>query len=294
MSPDPDARRAMDFRAVFVMAKKEFMDNLRNKWILGVSAIFIILVLIVSYFGAAQTGGDVGFQGLGATVAGMLTIVIILVPILGLMLGYGAIVGEKESGSLQLLLAMPITRLEIMFGKFLGLGAVMMFSILLGLGVSAVIIIAGGGTEGWAGFLVFVGGVILLSLAFLSVGLLISTVTKRRSTALGLSVFFWFFTALIFNIIIFGVFIATGGEFPTDFSSAQEFVFPDWMYGALMVNPTSNFELFTDAALALYAGIGTDVNVPSFVNAGTTFAMIFLWMEVPIILAFFLLRRQDL
>ena len=35
--------------------------------------------------------------------------------------GFDAIVGERERGSLDLLLSLPITRLELLLGKYLGL-----------------------------------------------------------------------------------------------------------------------------------------------------------------------------
>ncbi|MDD4308333.1 MAG: ABC transporter permease subunit, partial [Thermoplasmata archaeon] len=53
------------------IAKKEFMDNVRNKWVLALSIIFMLLVVVLSYFGGASSGGDVEFQGFKATVANM-------------------------------------------------------------------------------------------------------------------------------------------------------------------------------------------------------------------------------
>jgi len=40
---------------ILKIAKKEFMDNLRNKWMIALSVIFLILILVSSYFGTAQT-----------------------------------------------------------------------------------------------------------------------------------------------------------------------------------------------------------------------------------------------
>ena len=86
-------------RAVWALTKKEFLDNVRNKWILALSAVFVLLILVVSYFGATQTGGSAGFQGLSDTVQGMVLIENILLPMLGLMISFRAVVGEKERGS---------------------------------------------------------------------------------------------------------------------------------------------------------------------------------------------------
>ena len=84
--------------------------------------IFALFALAIAYFGAAQQGA-VGFRGIEVTIASLVSLVIYLVPLIALVLGYDAIVGEKERGSLELLLSMPITRFEILLGKFSGLAA---------------------------------------------------------------------------------------------------------------------------------------------------------------------------
>ena len=71
MRPTAGPRRGLDLRVVWALLKKEFLDNVRNRWIIALSAIFIVLTLVVSYFGAAQAGGGTGFRGLVETVVGM-------------------------------------------------------------------------------------------------------------------------------------------------------------------------------------------------------------------------------
>jgi len=51
-----------------------------------------------------------------------------------MILGYDAIVGEKELGSLELLLSMPITRFEILLGKYFGLSAALASATVIGFG----------------------------------------------------------------------------------------------------------------------------------------------------------------
>ena len=94
------------------IAGKEFRDRLRNRWLLAVAAIFTAFALTIAYFGAAQQG-SVGLRSVEVTIASLVSLVIYLVPLIALMLGYDAIVGEREKGSLALLLSMPITRFEL-------------------------------------------------------------------------------------------------------------------------------------------------------------------------------------
>lgn len=283
--------RRLDLHAVYAVVKKEFLDNVRSRWIIGISLIFVILTLIMSYFGAAQTQGRTGFQGLSETVIVMVGVIAILVPILALMLSYATIVGEKESGSLLLLLAMPITRTEAMIGKFLGLSAVLLTSILAGLGISGVVVVAFAGTEGWTGYIAFVLASALFALAFLSLGLFLSVVARRRSTAIGLAVLTWFLLAVIYDTALFGVFIATGGTF--DFTSGV-ISLPDWYWGAMLFSPVDTIQVFTMLVFGITSVFGFRAELPGFVTVWMALATLTAWTVIPLVLAFWRFRRQDM
>ena len=71
-----------------------------------------------------------------------------------MLLGFDAIVGERERGSLDLLLALPITRLELLLGKYLGLALALTVSTLGGFGLVALVL----STQlSWAALYHFVG-----------------------------------------------------------------------------------------------------------------------------------------
>ena len=112
----------IESKQIRILAAKEFRDRLRNRWVIAVAIIFTLFALAISYFGAAQQG-SVGPGNIQVTIASLVSLVIYLIPLIALMLGYDAIVGERERGSLDLLLSLPITRLELLLGKFLGLSA---------------------------------------------------------------------------------------------------------------------------------------------------------------------------
>ena len=140
---------------IVAIAKKEFMDNWRNKWVIAVSSIFVILTLVISYFGSGFGSGGVGWKDLDVTIAGMMTLVSILIPIIGLMLGYAAIVGEREKGSLELLLSYPVKREEVIAGKFIGLGAVMAMANFIGFGIAGIIIGINVKDVAWGDYFIF-------------------------------------------------------------------------------------------------------------------------------------------
>ncbi len=292
MGPSGELKGGFHARSVWAVLKKEFLDNVRNRWILAISAIFVILTLVVSYFGATLTGGGVGFQGFSETVLGMLTVVISLIPILGLMLSYASIVGEKERGSIHLLLSMPVTRLEAILGKFLGLGAVIVASIISGLGIAGGVIMASAGTEGWENYLSFLLAAIALALAFLSVGFLLSTLAKRRSTAMGLAVLIWFLFAMIFDLTLTGIYVAMGGSI--SFMPGEVTALPDWFYAVSLANPADAFTYFASSVFGFTGAFGYSYVLPHFVNEGTTSLSLVLWTLVPLGVSLWRFQRQDL
>ena len=122
----------MEFTQILTIAGKEFRDRMRNRWVLAVALVFTVFSLAIAYFGGAQQG-TVGFRSIEFTIASLVSLVIYLIPLIALLLGFDAIVGERERGSLDLLLSLPITRIELLLGKYLGLAAVLTLSTLAGL-----------------------------------------------------------------------------------------------------------------------------------------------------------------
>lgn len=57
---------------------------------------------------------------------------VLLIPLVGLALAYDTIAGERESGTLRLLIGLPNSRAEVVFGKFVGRTGVIAVSILVG------------------------------------------------------------------------------------------------------------------------------------------------------------------
>src|SRR3569832_1835254 len=126
----------MEIAQIATIASKEFWDRIRNRWVLAVALVFTAFALVIAYFGAAQQGA-VGFRSIDLTIASLVSLVIYLIPLIALVLGFDAIVGERERGSLDLLLSMPITRLELLLGKYFGLAAALAFSTIAGFGRGA-------------------------------------------------------------------------------------------------------------------------------------------------------------
>ena len=205
----------VDARNIATVAAKELRDRLRNRWVLAVAAVFTVFALVIGYFGGAQQGA-VGLRSTEATIASLVSLVIYLIPLIALLLGFDAVVGERERGTLELVLALPITRFELLLGKYLGLAAAMSLSTLAGFGLMAALLGAQIGRAALEPYALFIGSAVLLGLAFLSLAVMVSVIASDRARASGFAIALWFFFVLVFDLLLLGFLVATGGAYGGD------------------------------------------------------------------------------
>jgi len=278
----------MDIKAIYSIAKKEFLDNWRNKWIIAVAAIFLLLTLVVSYFGTSSSGGS-GWKDIEDTIAIMMGIVTFLLPIIGLMLGYASIVGERERGSLSLMLSYPVLRHEVIIGKFVGLSTVLSLATAIGFSISGVII--GLNVEGvhWAEYGIFIVASFLLGFVYIALAIMFSSILTKRSTALGASVFLWFLFAIIWGIVLIGI-LAT--QHSLSEISQGDWAGPTWYYLASIFNPNTAFQILVALSIApVAADIAGDL--PSFYSTPITLLILLLWVVIPLGIAVLVMRKKD-
>lgn len=265
----------VDWSQAFVIAGKEFRDRIRNRWVLAVALIFALFALAIAYFGSAQQGA-VGFRGIDVTVASLVSLVIYLVPLIALVLGYDAIVGEKERGSLDLLLAMPITRFEILLGKFVGLSAALASATALGFGAGMLALATQLTTHDVYHYLGFASSAILMGMAFLSISMLISVLAPDRIRASGTAIGLWFFFVLIFDLLLMGVLVLSQGTLGSG------------LFGVLlMLNPADVFRLLnifsSDQVQSMY-GLAT-VMPDNLTNPAVLVGVMLGWIIAPFAMA---------
>jgi Cu-processing system permease protein len=273
--------------SILNIAKKEVLDNVRNKWVIILTIIFASLTLVVSYFGSIFSQG---WQDLGVTISGMMSLVQFLIPIIGLMLGYAAIIGEIEKGSMSSLLSLPITRLEIILGKFFGLGGILSFSIFIGFGIAGIVIGANVSNVNYLDYLIFIGATILLGLVFLIIAMFFSSLFKKRSTSMGVAIFLWFFFNMILPIIFVGIMAASIG-----IEGLASGDFPDWYHGLTLLNPLSVFSALVSLNVDPVSTIeGISVSYPSFYSSELMILILIIWIVGFLLLTFWRFERRDI
>ncbi len=175
---------------IFTVARRELRDAVRSRWFLLYTLAFAALGLAVSYVSAAGAGGS-GLSGYGRTSAGLINLVLLVAPLMALTSGAASIASDRERGMLSYLLAQPLARVELLLGKYLGLAGALLACLTLGLGAAALVLaMKGVRTDPWS-ILRLCGLSLLLALSMLSVGVLISTLARKASVAVGTSIFVW-------------------------------------------------------------------------------------------------------
>jgi Cu-processing system permease protein len=97
---------------------------------------------------------------------------------------------------LAYILAQPVTRMELLLGKYAGLAGALAACIALGLGACSLILAWKGMGAGPRGVLWLAGLSLVLALGMLSLGMLISALARKASVAVGTGIFVWL--ALVF------------------------------------------------------------------------------------------------
>ncbi len=266
----------IELKPIAIVAGKEFRDRIRNRWVLAIAVVFAAFALLIAYFGAAQQGA-VGFRGIEVTIASLTSLVIYLLPLIALILGFDAIVGERERGSLDLLLSLPITRLELLLGKYLGLAAALTLSTLLGFGLTGVLFVSQAEAGALFHYIGFVASAILMGLSFLSIAVLLSTLASDRTRASGAAIGVWFFFVLVFDLILLGLLVASGS------GDAGGVALPY----LLLANPADIFRILNifsmDEVKSLY-GLAT-VFPPELADPWLLGGVMGLWLVIPLMLA---------
>lgn len=271
----------MHITPIRVVATKEFRDRLRNRWVIGVALTFTTLALVIAYFGSAQQG-RVGFHSIDLTIASLVSLVIYLVPLIAFMLGFDAIVGERERGSLGLLLSMPVTRAEVLVGKYVGLAAALTAATIAGFGLVAAVLAPNLTPAGFGQFVLFMATAVLLGLAFLSLAVMISAFSKTRAGASGAAIGSWLFFVLIFDLLMLGG-LVLGGD------SIASGIVPY----LLLLNPADVFRVLNIVSLdevRMMNGLAT-VFPDALSSPWLLVAVMLAWAAAPVAIASWRFRR---
>lgn len=223
-----------------MVARKDFEDAVRSKMVWSLIAVFVALTtFLLVVFRATVDSGDVPAD---AALSFLAQFGQLFVPLIALVAAYMAVVGERRSGSLRVLLAYPHSRRDVVAGKLLGRGGVVLLAFVVGFTVATVVASAMFEAPALGEFLTVLVAVVLFGLAFcgLAVGISAAAATRGKAMALAIGSFLLFL--MFWDGIAAGVYYAVHGSLPGLQADA-------WYFLLKRLSPIEAFRLLAQSAL---------------------------------------------
>ena len=273
---------------IWIITGKEVRDSLRNRWVLAATLLLAALALSLGFLGSSPTG-SVKADPLTITVVSLSSLSIFLIPLIAMLLAYDAVIGEIERGTMALLLSYPVSRWQVLVGKFIGHLIILTLATTAGYGLAGMALqLAHGGLDfaAWKPFALLIVASVLLGAAFLAMGYLISAKVKERGTAAGIAIGVWLFFVVIFDMALLGILVA---------DSKQAITAP-MLETILLFNPADVYRLLNLTGYentAMYAGMAglsgqLTLGIPVLVAAQL------LWIALPFALAAWIFRKRQI
>lgn len=273
---------------MLLIAAKEIQESLRNRWVLAMTLLLMTLALALTFLGTAPTG-NTGAAALDVVIVSLSSLTIFVIPLVALLISHDAIAGEIERGTLLLLLSYPVSRLQILLGKFFGHLAVVGFATLLGYGAAGFALVVTGASissASWAAFGSMIATSTLLGAVFAAIGYLISASVRERATAGGIAIGIWLLFVVLFDMGLLGALVADQGR--TISSEGLSIL--------LLLNPTDVYRLFNLSAAANVSALSNMAGVanPALLSPAVLLATLLGWVAAPLALAAIVFARREL
>lgn len=291
-SINPDSVRAI--------ARKDFQDAVRSWLFWGLSLFFFMLLVAltgaISYF-----AGDVILAEEATTevlISQVFSIASFVIPVIALVLGWKSIVGERESGSLKILLSLPHSRKDVILGKLVGRAGVLSLSLVVAFVLAALPVAALLGTFDVTDYIGLLLVSILYGIAYTSIAIAVSSLF--RSTTFAAAAAFGVF--VLYYIVWGAVATAVGLLVMFDYLPESETIAeatmlfqnfnPNSAYGNVLSLVTSVAELDDESVAALEAMF--DGSIPFYLQDWFALVVLLFWIVVPIAAAIYRFDRTDL
>ncbi|HEX5068843.1 MAG TPA: ATP-binding cassette domain-containing protein [Vicinamibacterales bacterium] len=208
---------------VWPVVRKELRDALQNRWLAGFAILLGVLGLAATASGYDSVAG-LGLQMFGRTTATLLNLALLLAPLVGVLMGAASIAGERERGTLEHLLAQPLSRTRLLLGKHAGLLIALSIATVAGFLPAGLLIVANSGVGLLPHYALFPTLAVGAAAALAGIGLVISVSSRSAVQAQGAAVAAWFVLALLYDLVLIGSLAISG-------------LAPHWLVAALALNP---------------------------------------------------------
>ena len=281
---EEDKRRNIRYHSLTALYRKEMADHVTSKRFI-IILLLVIAMTIASVYGAVtgitsavknaaidpKASFDASYMFLklyttgGSSIPSYMSLIALIGPFIGLILGFDSINAEKNSGTLNRLVSQPIYRDSIIIGKFLASTTLI-----------AVMVLSTGIAVGCAGFLtsgikptgeeivrvlIFLIYTVIYICFWLAMALLFSVFTRHAATSALASIALWLFFA-IFMSLLAG--LLANAAYPVNTEYEQAFNSLNNYNLNLNLNRISPYYLYSEAASVLMNPATRAINAVSY------------------------------
>ena len=274
-------------KMIWILALKELRDGLRNRWIAAAIILLAVLAIVLSLMGSAPTG-SVKVSALDITVINLASLSVYLIPLIALMLSFDALVGEFERGTMLLLLTYPVTRWQVIMGKFVGHVLILFVAIFAGYGGALffMVMVGGGSLEGWQAYFMMMVSSLLLGAVFIALGYFVSVIVKERATAIGSAIGIWLVFVVLYDLILFGVLLL----------DKQQVIGQKLFSTLMLISPTDSYRILN---LSMFEGVSQSVGIAGLasnanISSGLLLSIILIWIIIPLAVTLYIFQQREL
>ena len=255
---------------MFKIAKYIILDIVRSKVLIAYTLLLAAICLSIFMADADVTKGLVSIT----------TVMMIIIPLVSIV--YATTYYFNAYEFTELLVSQPISRNQILMGKFIGISSTILGSFIVGVCIPVAVF-----AFSETGLMMMAAGS-LLTLSFISLAFLASTLTRDKAKGIGLALMIWFYCSIIFDGLVL-VFLFTFSDYPLE----------KVMIMITALNPIDLARILILLQLDISALMGyTGALYQQFFGSGYgmffSLFMLLIWIIVPVVFALKIFRKKDL
>ncbi len=285
-----------------VVARKDFEDAVRSKMLWSLMGLLVGIIALI-YLAVWWNVDDPGATDIVGIAGALMQL---LVPLVALIAGYLSVVGERQSGSIKILLSLPPNRRQVVFGKLFGRSAVIACAVTAAFAALVLLSLLFFQALPLVDFLGIAAASVLVGLAFVGIAVGISAMVASRGRAMAGVIGLYLIFLLFWDLITAAIYRVLMGELPGNPGDQFEawYVFLQWL------NPIEAYGVLTDAILGETFGAFTipifapqNVSetgrvvageIPAYLQEPVLVPVLLFWFVVPSALGYLRFRRADL
>ncbi|MCP5037527.1 MAG: ABC transporter permease [Rhodobacteraceae bacterium] len=210
-----------------LMMRLELTESLRSRWFHFYALVLIGLMLLLILTGVSESR-VLGFTGLSRLLVTYIQIAMAVLPLFIIVVTARSMVGDREAGNLEYMLAFPVGLAAWFWGRFLARLLLILAPVLLALALAAAYGAVKGHEIPWSHVGLYSGLVAALATCFLGLGFLLSAISRSTEVALGASLLIWLLLVALLDLLLLSILIKA--QMP-----------PDMVIGVALANPLQSF-----------------------------------------------------